>query len=371
LLDISLIYIYLRLVRMFAEFSAAPAGLVKRRVTVRQIAEKAQLSVATVDRVINGRTTVRRGTALRVQSAAQALGYQFTVPMRVRTDESSSETIKCVFLLQRRASSFYQQLADELEQTAQRDPTQGVQVSIRHLDDYLEPAKVAEALRSVLGQADAVAVVATESNPVSDAIELLAEQQIPVVALLSDLSSPKLAGYAGINNRMAGRTAAWAISRCAERAGKVGVLIGSHGYIGQEEREIGFRSYFREKGLEFMVLEPSVCLDDPDIAHAETLKLLEAIDELVGIYNVGGGASGVLRAIEEMELAGKLSYVCHELTPGTRAGLNAGTIDLVLSHDLGELARSALTMLVDLKKTPPGRKQSVVVPFNIYTSENI
>jgi LacI family transcriptional regulator len=356
---------------MFDDFTDPPPSLVKRRVTVRQIAEKAQLSVATVDRVINGRTTVRRGTALRVQSAAQALGYQFTVPMRVRTEEDSPETIKCVFLLQRRASSFYQQLAEELEQTAQRDPLQGVQVTIEHMDDYLEPAKVAETLRSVAARVDAAAVVATESNPVSDAIEFLAEQQIPVLALLSDLSSPKLAGYAGINNRMAGRTAAWAIARCADRPGTLGVLIGSHNYIGQEEREIGFRSFFREKGLQFKVLEPAVCLDDPKIAYQQTLELLRTTDQLSGIYNVGGGASGVLRAIEETKPAGKLAYVCHELTPATRTGLSAGTIDLVLAHDLPELARSSIKMLVDLKKAPPGRKQSVVVPFNIYTSENI
>ncbi|MBV8099814.1 MAG: LacI family DNA-binding transcriptional regulator [Verrucomicrobia bacterium] len=356
---------------MFDDLPGNPPSLVKRRVTVRQIADKARLSVATVDRVINGRTTVRRGTALRVQSAAQALGYQFTVPVRVRTDEASAEIVKCVFLLQRRASSFYQQLAEELEQSAQRDPLPGVQVTIEHMDDYLEPPKVAETLRSVGEQVDAVAVVATESNPVSDAIEFLAEQQIPVVALLSDLSSPKLAGYAGINNRMAGRSAAWAIARCADRPGNLGVLIGSHNYIGQEEREIGFRSYFREKGLEFKVLEPSVCMDDPEIAYQQTLELLRTTDELTGIYNVGGGASGVLRAIEEIKPSRKVSYVCHELTPVTRAGLSAGTIDLVLAHDLPELARSALKMLADLKKAPSARKQSVVVPFNIYTSENI
>ena len=345
-------------------------GLVKRRVTVQQIAEKARLSVATVDRVINGRTTVRRSTALRVQSAAVSLGYQFSVPIRVRLDETPQQ-VRCVFLLQKRAFSFYQLLAEELEQNGQRDPSLGVQVTIEHMDDYLEPEKIAEKLRGLQGEVDAVAVVATESTPVSDAIELLAEQQIPVVALLSDLSSPKLAGYAGINNRMAGRTAGWAIARCADRAGKVGVLIGSHGYIGQEEREIGFRSYFREKGLEFQVLEPRVCLDDPVIAYQQTLELLQGTDDLAGIYNVGGGASGVLRAIEQTPFSRKLAYVCHELTPVTRAGLSAGTIDLVLAHDVPALARSAVKMLVDLKTSPPGRKQSLIVPFTIYTSENI
>jgi LacI family transcriptional regulator len=355
---------------MLDTLSGNSPNLVKRRITVRQIAEKACLSVATVDRVINGRTTVRRSTALRVQSAAQALGYQFTVPMRVRQDETIQPT-KCAVLLQRKASFFYQHLAEELEQAIHQDPMLGIELKIEHMDDYLDPAKVADRLRAIDSEIDAVAVVATESIYVSDAITFLGERQTPVVALLSDLSAPGLGGYVGINNRMAGRTAAWGVAQCADRSGTVAVLIGSHGYIGQEEREIGFRSYFREKGLDFKVLEPVVCLDERENAYKQSLELLKATNDLVGIYNVGGGASGVLQAIEETPLSHRLAYVCHELTPATRAGLSAGTIDLVLSHNLSELARSTLKMLIDLKKIPPGRKQSAIVPFDIYTSENI
>ena len=353
---------------MLDELPTNPHGLMKRRVTVRQIAEKAGVSVATVDRVINGRTTVRRASALRVQSAAQSLGYQFSVPMRVRID-APARPIKCAFLLQKKASYFYQQIVEELNKAAL--PESAIELTVELMDDYLEPAAVAAKLRAIGSQVDAVAVVATESTLVSDAIEFLAERRTPVVALLSDLSSPNLGGYVGINNRMAGRTAAWAITRCAKQAGTIGVLIGSHGYIGQEEREIGFRSYFREKGLEFKVLEPVVCLDENQTAYQQTIDLLKTTDELVGIYNVGGGATGVLRAIEETPLSRRLAYACHELTPSTRAGLSAGVIDVVLAHDVPELARSALNMLVDLKNAPTGRKQSSIVPFEIYTSENI
>ena len=355
---------------MLDELPSSPPGLMKRRVTVRQIAEKAGVSVATVDRVINGRTTVRRASALRVQSAAQALGYQFSVPMRVRLDAAPRPT-KCAFLLQKKASYFYQQIVEELKKVANPDSSSAIELTIELMEDYLEPAAVAAKLRAIGAQVDAVAVVATESTLVSDAIEFLVERQTPVVALLSDLSSPSLGGYVGINNRMAGRTAAWAIARCAERAGTIGVLIGSHGYIGQEEREIGFRSYFREKGLEFKVLEPVVCLDENENAYKQTIELVKATEDLVAIYNVGGGASGVLRAIQETPLARRLAYACHELTPSTRAGLGAGAIDVVLAHNVPELARSALRMLIDLKNAPTGRKQSSVVPFEIYTSENV
>jgi hypothetical protein len=65
------------------------------------------------------------------------------------------------------------------------------------------------------------------------------------------------------------------------------------------------------------------------------------------------------------------NHVCHELTALTRPGLIAGTIDLILDHDLTRLARSAIKMLIDIKAAAPGKKQSAIVPFTIYTSENI
>ena len=97
----------------------------------------------------------------------------------------------------------------------------------------------------------------------------------------SCLSAPDLAGYVGINDRIAGRTAAWAIARCASRAGPVRILIGSHGYLGQENREIGFRTYFREKAPTFRILEPAVCSDDPEIiAYKETIEMLHGSEKL-------------------------------------------------------------------------------------------
>ena len=62
-------------------------------------------------------------------------------------------------------------------------------------------------------------------------------------------------GYVGLNNRKAGRTAAWIIARTAKRPGKVAVFVGSHRFHGHEMREIGFRSYFREYAPDFELVE--------------------------------------------------------------------------------------------------------------------
>ena len=111
-----------------------------------------------------------------------------------------------------------------------------------------------------------------------------------------------------------------------------------------------------------------VCRDDPLLAYEQTIEMLKTVQNLVGIYTVGGGRSGTIRALEENHP--RLTHVCHELVSSTRSGLISGTVDIVLDHDLSQLARSATKLLVDVKAAP-GKKQSAVVPFTIYTSENI
>jgi LacI family transcriptional regulator len=341
----------------------------KSRITRKQIAERAGVSIATVDRVVNRRAPVRGPTARRVQSAAEALGYKPAGSINSALMRAT-QPIRCGFLLQRGDSLVFQQLATDLEQALGYDPLLTAQLTIEFMNDYLEPPKVAEKMCSMGGHVDVLGVVTTESPYITEAIDLLAQRQVPVVALLTDLSAPKLAGYIGIDNRMAGRTAAWAIAHRG-RPGAVGVLIGSHGYLGHEDREIGFRSYFREKAPEFKVLEPVVCRDDPATAYEQTLEMLKSSENLVGLYTVGGGRTGTVRALEETSPIPMPAHVCHELTTLTRPGLITGTIDLILHHDSTQLARSAIKMLIDVKTAPPDKKRSAIVPFTIYTSENI
>ena len=113
----------------------------RRRITVKQIADKAGLSVATVDRVLNGRRNVSRETALRVQSATEALGYQPTAPLVVG---SVQQPVRGAVLLQREASPFYQHLAEALRQAQPSVPGRKVELTIEFIADYLEPTKVAE-----------------------------------------------------------------------------------------------------------------------------------------------------------------------------------------------------------------------------------
>jgi LacI family transcriptional regulator len=205
---------------------------------------------------------------------------------------------------------------------------------------------------------------------VSEAIEELKGRGVPTFGLLTELTTPAWAGYVGVDNRKAGRQAAWTIARTAQRPGEVGILVGSHRYLGHEMREIGFRSYFREHAPSFRVLEAIVNLEEPRIAYEATLDLLKRHPDLVGLYVAGGGMEGVIAALRDENCAGKLSIVVNELTPDSRPALTDDIVTLVIGTPVQRLAKSLVDAMMHAIDNDSEAPTQILLPFEIYTSEN-
>ena len=73
----------------------------------------AGVSVATVDRVLNGRLPVREETARRVYEAANAIGYHAAGLIRQRLQQDLPQ-YRLGFILQRPNQAFYQAFAREI-----------------------------------------------------------------------------------------------------------------------------------------------------------------------------------------------------------------------------------------------------------------
>lgn len=56
----------------------------------------------------------------------------------------------------------------------------------------------------------------------------------------------------------------------APRPGKVAIYVGSHRYLCQERCEKGFRSYFRESGEAFQMMETMGTLEEPHLGYEIT-----------------------------------------------------------------------------------------------------
>ncbi len=342
--------------------------LVVMRPTIADLAKKAGVSVATVDRVLNRRLPVREDTVLRVVKAAESIGYHATGLLKSRLTETPKRRFG--FLLQK-PDAFYQTLGKELVAATKAVRAVEGKPVLEFIEEVV-PSTLAEGLLKFSRNVDAVAVVAMDHPMVNDAVEKIIALGKPVFTLLSNITSPLCCGHFGADSRKCGRIAGWTISRLARQPGKIGILVGSHRYLNQELSEISFRTFMREHAPEFQLLEPIVNLDDDDIAYEAITELVEKTSDLVAIYVSGGGQEGLIKALRERKSDTKLIAVCNELTPATRAALHDGVIDLTLGTPFAALARRLTEVMAkattgaELPHLPP-----LMLPPDIHMSENI
>lgn len=339
-----------------------------KRPTIADLAAAAGVSVATVDRVLNRRAPVSEHVASRVMQAAEAIGYHGIGLLKQRLEQIPRRRFG--FILQKRQSPFYQDLAAALTRETEQAPFMHGRAIVEFVDELI-PSAIAGRIRGLAPQVDALGVVAVDHPLVNDAAEWAAAEGRPVFALLSDITAPSRAGQISVDRRRTGRTAAWAITRLNHKPGKVGILIGSHRYLSQEITEISFRSYFREFAPAFQLLEPLVNLDDGRIAHEAVVDMIASNPGLVGLFAAGGGQDGLVQALREEKGARKIVTACLELTAVTRAALLDGTIDLVLATPVAALAREAVVAMENAVAGGVSGRTDILLPADLFISENV
>jgi len=335
------------------------------------LARLAGVSASTIDRVLNGRHPVREDTARRVLEAAEQIGFYATPLLRQRL-KADVPRRRFGFLLQQKSTPFYRILGDALSAATQNCAAVRGTAVVQFMDD-LTPGAVAENLVRLGDTVDAVAVVAADHPNVTAAIDRLRTKDVPVVALISDLTAASRAAYVGLDNRKAGRTAGWLMANMSRRPGPVAMMVGSHRYLCQENCEIGFRAYLREKAPDIVLLDTLTTLESERYAYEVTLELLRRAPDLGGLYVGGGGIEGVMKALAEGHDGRRIVTICHDITEETRAGLVQDLVHVVIAHPIETLAARTIDALV--RHAPlsdgPDHPTQAVVPFDLYTAENV
>ncbi len=339
-----------------------------KRPTLHHLAKAAGVSIATVDRVINRRLPVSDDTAQRVVQAAEHIGYHATSLIKRRIHEMPIRRFG--FLLQK-PDAFYRQLGQELV-TATRSSQQIEGKPFVEFVDDVVPSIIAERLLQMAKKAEAIAAVVMDHPVVNEAVAAVLAQGKPVFTLLSNINSEACSGHFGADSRKCGRIAGWTISRLAKKPGKIGILVGSHGYLNQELSEISFRTYMREHAPEFQLLEPIINLDDERIAYEAVRDMVAANADLVAVYVSGGGQEGLIRALREFCVPHQLVAVCNESTPATRAALQDGVIDLTLGTPFAAISRLVVDAMAKSTTTQDmPHLRPVTLPPDVFIAENL
>jgi LacI family transcriptional regulator len=328
-----------------------PEALPKRRRSTRidDVAERAGVSTATVDRVLNGRPGVRAVTVQRVLKAAGEIGYVIDAAQPA----SALKPLRLAFLLPAGGNRFLAMMGRLIGGSQAQLASFNMRARVDYIESF-KPELLAQHLKKAGRDVDGVAFMALEHPTVREAVDWLAERGVPAVTLISDIANTRRVAYVGLDNRSAGRTAGYLLARfIGPRPAKVAMIAGSLSYRAHEEREMGFLHLFEDLFPAIQVVGLREGHDEEARNYRQTKTLLAQHPDLAGIYNIGGGPEGIARALKEAGRQHDVVFVGHGLTPDTRSLLIEGAMDAVITQNPQAAMMDCVSIFANLRAGLP------------------
>ena len=336
--------------------------------TVADIAARAGVSTATVDRVLNKRPGVNADTVRRVLQVVAEVGGPAP-----RGRPRRGDNFRFAYVLPAADLPFNGLVDRQIAQAAGDFRHQHI-TEITHRLDSEDATRFAEQLAQ-LADCEGVALMAPDLPPVKLAINELVRAGVHVVTLFSDVAGSMRETHVGADARAAGRTAGLLLGRMAA-PGRDTLLLASQAtrLSAEIERRIGFAQVIEERFPKLKLLRlPDIPADDAGAARALTRFLKKGVDPSIvgGLYNVGSGSAGLVRALDTAGLATAVAVVAHDFTDDHRALLSNGGLSYVLHQDIHYCVLAAARVLRALCENVRGALSVVQPRIEILTAENL
>lgn len=341
------------------------------RISIEDIAKAANVSTATVDRVLNRRGGVSLEKERRVLEQARKLGADRDL------QRNPGKILRFAVLMQHPSNPFYDALQKSFRYARSLYQTANIQISLHYYEGNQGVSERTIEEVSILAsriarQHDAM-IVALPNEPVLVRTMDDIASRIPLVVLSSDLPLTNKLAYIGIDNLAAGRTAAELMGRfIGPQGGPILVISGMQSYVSQGQREQGFRALLASRYPHCYMQALVETRENPQQAGQLLADALRQQPQLAGVYNLSTGDQSIARvlALHEQRFNHKPIVISHELTPERRQLLQDGVIDAVIDQNPEKEALSALATLARHFAREGERPLGIKPEITVYLREN-
>lgn len=313
------------------------------RPTAKDLAEAAGVSLATVDRVLNGRPNVSPKAARKVQDAIDRIGF---VRNPAAVVLARSKVYNFRFVLPTKGDQYLVELLARVEEARLTARTDLMEVAVDQVavDD---PYKLARHLACLDPDViDGVAVMAPESPQVRDALGRLMERGVQVVQFLSGQEKLEAADFVGIDNFAAGATAGKIIGRFLPREpAKIMVVAETMFARDSIERRRGFDSILNAGFPHLTALSSLETYGDEKRTNTVIRQVMQHHPDLRAVYVMSPECRMPVAAMAGSVDLRDMTIVVHERTSFTEASLRSDAIDAIIAQDPGHAVRSAIRIM--------------------------
>lgn len=260
-------------------------------VKIKDVADAADVSTATVSRVLSNKPNVRPEVKQRVMDAVQQLGYR---PNRVARSLRSNQSNIIGLIVSDIENPFFQQVSRAVEDAALE---QGYSVVLCNTDE--KPEKEMMYLQ-LLYDENAAGVILSPTRQATEDFSSIAALNLPMVVIDRRI---KGGGYDNVvtdNVQSAYNIVSHLIKQGHHR---IGAVFGTGSTTGRERRE-GYLQALKENNIKPAAEMVQFASPKEEDAFAATLKLLQLPERPDAIFTSNSlSAAGVLRALKENQVA--------------------------------------------------------------------
>lgn len=302
-----------------------------KKVTIRDIAREAGVSVGTVSKYLNGRTDMREANRRAISEAIENLDY--SVNMVART--LAHKPIRIGVLLSSAFDEYFNPMLEGMRGAVDSLVDHKVSALYERYAGYYDDQKIGDILEEYIRRdVNGIILAPSRYHGVSGVIDKLEQAGIPVVLVVSDTdaSPARRLAYVGIDAELSGRIAA-DFARLLLREGETtAVFVGGMEVVEHRHKADSYRAGCAEGGLKVA----AVCeaQDDPDVAYRLTEELLRGFPELKLIYVATGNSVAVCRAICDCGMQGSVKVIATDLPRDIGAYVKSGMVVGVLGQHL-------------------------------------
>jgi LacI family transcriptional regulator len=336
-----------------------------KAMTLAELAKRAGVGVATVDRVLNDRGGVSPAMTKKVLQIAREAGLKRILP------EEHRHPWQIEVLLSSNGSFFFQQLAQDFATLADELGYRRLRLH-RTLIPENAPEKLAAHIEASSKKMDALIVFAHENPLIYQALATCQARAVPVITLVTDLPDAARLCHVGIDQYKAGRTAGLMLGSMLSQPGEVVLVSGRADYHAHRQRIEGCQAVLAERFPQLHLNAILAGQDERERISRLLEKTLAHTKQIVGLYNTGMGNTQIYEALARHRLSGKVVYVTHELYNTTRLLLEKQVLTLTLDQNTQRHAQLALTLLLRYLEEgeQPDTRQAGKVDFMLFTQEN-
>lgn len=342
----------------------------KKLVGVKEIARRANVSIATVDRVLHNRTGVSEKTKNKINEIIKELDYK---PNHLARRLATAKTIRFFTLIPEVSTEteYWKVPLDGIIQAENEIKPYNVEV-FKYFYDMNDKSSFIEQSKKVLEEEniDGILLAPAFINETVEFTKACQKRKIPFVFINSDIPNQKSLCYFGPDLFYSGYTAAHLVSYLVNEQDKVLLLniskdIDSDHHILRKEE--GFENYFKKEKRK--IIKKNINQTDYDSVKAALVKLFNVEKGIRVIFVTNSRVSLVGQFLEDNKISNVI-LIGYDFLETNIEWLNKGTIDFLICEKPQEQAYRGIKALYRFIMFDERNEKDYYMPIDIIHKEN-